>query len=67
MPKGRPFPTQVVRYFASEIPFGCLNRKEREIVREYERDRKRRYRARKKRHSRQKPVSPDGRMSTYHF
>ncbi len=49
MPKGRPFPRQVARYFAGEISFQYLNRKERETVREYERDRKRRYRARKKR------------------
>lgn len=54
MPKGRPFPAQVARYFAGETPFGYLNRKEREFVREYERDRKRRYRARQKRLQRQK-------------
>jgi hypothetical protein len=49
MPKGRPFPRQVAKYFSGEIPLGYLDRKEREIVREYEKDRKRRYRARKKR------------------
>jgi hypothetical protein len=67
MPKGRPFPRQVARYFAGEIPLSYLNRKEREIVREYEKDRKRRYRARKKRVSRRKAISPGGPMSTYHF
>ncbi len=66
MPKGRPFPRQVARYFAGEIPFGYLNRKEREFVREYERDRKRRYRARKKRFLK-KALSLGGTMSTYHF
>ena len=49
MPKGEPFPSPVARYFAGETPFGHLNRKEREFVRKYERDRKRRYRAKKKR------------------
>lgn len=49
MPRGRPFPAPVAKYFAGQIPFSHLNRKERETVRKYERDRKRRYRARKKR------------------
>ncbi|MDG6919716.1 MAG: hypothetical protein JRN11_07860 [Nitrososphaerota archaeon] len=49
MPKGRPFPSSVAKYFAGEIPFSHLNRKEREFVRRYERDRKRRHRARRKR------------------
>jgi hypothetical protein len=42
MPKGKPFPGQVARCFADEITLGCLDRKEREIVSEYENDRKRR-------------------------
>ena len=49
MPKGRPFPSPVARYFAGDMPFSHLNRKEREFVRKYERDRKRRYRARRQR------------------
>jgi hypothetical protein len=49
MPEGRPFPGQIARYLAGEIPFSYLDRKEGEFVRECERDRKRRYRARKKR------------------
>jgi hypothetical protein len=65
MPKGRPFPSQVARYFAGEIPFRYLNRKDRDFVREYERDRKRRYRARKKRLLK-KTTPPGGTMSTYH-
>ncbi len=65
MPRGRPFPGQVAKYFAGEIPFSYLNRKDREFVREYERDRKRRYRARKKRLLR-KAASSGGTLSTYH-
>ncbi len=49
MPKGKPFPARVLAYFTGEVPFGHLDRKEREFVREYEKDRKRRYRVRKKR------------------
>lgn len=65
MPRGRPFPGQVIKYFAGEVPFRYLNRKEREFVREYERDRKRRYRARKKRDLR-KATPAGGTLSTYH-
>lgn len=66
MPRGRPFPGQVAKYFAGEVPFRYLNRRDWEFVREYERDRKRRYRARKKRLLR-KIASPSRTMSTYHF
>ena len=66
MPEGKPFPRRVVQYFSGEIPFGHLDRTERELVREYERDRKRRYRARKKRLVRQVALPRTTEMSTYH-